>query len=470
MKIRTQFFFLVGGIVIVPILTAAGIFFIQRSMDKETYPVPDYEEIAKSSGGMLERAEWEELSEFIARRKGDLNFIVIGKDRRVIYSTTTDLATGTVVDDALLIQTIRSTSGRYRYLFDSPVLLHDKETLVIMRLDRLQNGGPPAPIVRFFSLMLYVLAALFAFSAAMSVLIARSIYRSVTVLEAGTRRIAEGELDVAVDAKGSNEITSLTASLNRMRLALKDEETRRARFIMGVSHDLKTPLALIKGYAEAIGDGMAGDPESLEKSVEIIGSKVDQLELMIDDLIGFVKVDSGEWRKKLAPVPLGAFLSAYGKRASLDAELLGRRLECRIDLPPDLAVPMDERLALRALENLVNNALRYTASGGLIRITARAEGAEALVEIADDGPGIESGDLDRIFDPFYRGTASRREQGMGLGLSVVKGVVDSHGWRIAVASTKGAGSPFTIATPRAGGAGVGRSAGPGRAENAPPPS
>jgi signal transduction histidine kinase len=438
---------LVVGIVVVPILTALGIFVIQRSMEKATYPVPDYDEIAQSSGGMLERKEWEELADFIARRKSDLNFIVIGNGRQVIYSTTEDIATGTVVDDRRLMETIRTTSERYRYLFDSPVRLHDKETLVLMRLDRLPNGGPPGPVARFLSLMLYVLAALFVFSAVMSILIARSIYRSVTVLEAGTRRIAEGELDVAVDAKGSNEITSLTASLNRMRLALKDEETRRARFIMGVSHDLKTPLALIKGYAEAIGDGMAEDPESLDKSVEIIGSKVDQLEGMIDDLIGFVKVDTGEWRRKLESVPLAAFLAAYGKRVSADAELLDRRVDFRIDLPSELAVPMDERLVLRALENLVNNALRYTAASGRVLISARIEGERALVEIEDDGPGMGAEELTRIFDPFYRGSASRREPGMGLGLSVVKGVVDSHGWDIKVSSEKGKGSVFCISIP-----------------------
>jgi signal transduction histidine kinase len=269
----------------------------------------------------------------------------------------------------------------------------------------------------------------------------------VMTLEASTRRIAAGELDVAVDVRGSNEITSLTSSLNRMRLALKDEESRRARFIMGVSHDLKTPLALIKGYAEAIGDGMAEDPESLERSVEIIGSKVDQLEGMIDDLIGFVKVNTGEWRRKLEPVELEPFLTTYAKRVLADTELLDRRSESRITLPTDLAVPMDDRLVLRALENLVNNAVRYTAPGALVRLDARVEGSRAVIEIADDGPGMDAEELDRIFDPFYRGSASRREQGMGLGLSVVKGVVDSHGWDISVSSKKGAGSVFRISIP-----------------------
>lgn len=446
MKIRTQFFILVAGIIVVPILAALGFYGIQRALEPVTYAVPDYDEISRLSGGSLERPEWEKLAEFMSRRKLDLNIIVIGGDRRVIYSTTEDVASGTVMDDARLTEMIRATNTRYRYLFDSPVALSDPETLVLMRLDR-KEPGPPQPFLRFFEIMLFVIAAVFVFSAAMSLLIARSIYRSVTVLEATTKRIAGGELDLEVDARGSNEITSLTASLNRMRLALKDEETRRSRFIMGVSHDLKTPLALIKGYAEAIGDGMADDPESRDRSVEIIASKVDQLEGMIDDLIGFVKVNTGEWRRKLEPVVLSSFLSSYGKRVGADAELLNRRIECRIDLPSDLAVPMDDRLVLRALENLVNNALRYTSSGGLVRIGARLEGSHVVVEIADNGPGMEVEELAHIFDPFYRGSASRREQGMGLGLSVVKGVVDSHGWDISVAAEKGKGSVFRISVP-----------------------
>ena len=123
-----------------------------------------------------------------------------------------------------------------------------------------------------------------------------------------------------------------------------------------------------------------------------------------------------------------------------------------IDLPEDLSVPFDERLFTRAIENVVNNALRYTDPGGLVRVSARAEPAGAapervVIEISDDGPGIDSADLDNIFDPFYRGSASRREQGMGLGLSVVKGVLESHGWFIDVVSYPGEGSAFTITIP-----------------------
>ena len=448
MKIRTQFYVLIAGIVVVPILALFGLYIIQKLQADDTYPVPDYEEISRIAGDSLQRAEWERLSDFIARRKVDMNFIVLGGSRQIIFSTTALVEPGDILNDTGLMDMIRLTSDKSLYIFDSPVRLENKGAMVIMRIDR-DDPAPPKPFVRFVGYFLFVLAALFLFSAAMSILIARSITRSVLALEDATRRIAAGELDLSVDARGSNEITSLTASLNRMRLTLKEQESSRARFIMGVSHDLKTPLSLIKGYAEAIADGMADDPESLDRSAEIIGTKVDQLGGMIDDLIDFVKVDSGEWRRKLDRVALGPFLEAYARRVSADAELLNRRAEYSVEIPSGLVVPMDDRLVLRALENLVNNSLRYTAPGGLVRIAARMEGSRAVVEISDDGPGMEAAELSHIFEPFYRGTASRREQGMGLGLAVVKGVVDSHGWELSVSSEKGKGGSFRIEIPTA---------------------
>jgi signal transduction histidine kinase len=232
-----------------------------------------------------------------------------------------------------------------------------------------------------------------------------------------------------------------------MRLALKEEQARRSRFIMGVSHDLKTPLALIKGYTEAISDGLADDPEMMKKSLEIVGNKVNQLEEMIDDLIGFVKLNTGEWRQHLQNHAIEPLLSAFVRRITSDAELLGRRVEHRIELPASAIVPMDDRLFIRALENITMNAIRYTAEGGLIRIDARMEGRDALVSVSDNGSGISAEDLPHIFDLFYRGSSSRREDGMGLGLTVVRNVADSHGWEVSVSSEPGALTVFTLRIP-----------------------
>ena len=282
------------------------------------------------------------------------------------------------------------------------------------------------------------LAAIFAFSAVMSIRILRSITASVVSLEAATRRVAAGELDLPIAAEGSNEMASLARSLNRMREELKEDQARRARFIMGISHDLKTPLALVKGYAEALEEELGDPGPEAAAHLGIIQDKTDQLEGMIDDLIDFERVDTGEWRSGLSEVDLGPFLTVLVKRLSADAELLGRFVSSSILLPSPALVRMDERLVSRALENLVYNALRYSGEGGRVDISARLVRAPRRpsyeIEIADDGAGIAVEDLPHIFEPFYRGSSSRREQGMGLGLSIVKTVVESHGWEIEVGS------------------------------------
>ena len=302
---------------------------------------------------------------------------------------------------------------------------------------------------------LLVLAAILAFAAAMCILIVRSITGSVLSLEAATKRVAAGELDLPISVEGSNEFASLSRSLDILRIEIKEDQARRARFIMGISHDLKTPLALVKGYAEALEVELGADSDPNARAhLGIIQSKADQLEGMIDDLIDFERVGSGEWSRGLVDLDLGGFLRAFAKRVEADAILLEREVRSAIDLPGGSIVRMDERLATRALENLVNNALRYTSAGDNICISARAEGGGAyILSVADEGPGIPSEDLAHIFEPFYRGSSSRREEGMGLGLSIVKTIVESHGWTIEVrpgideaGSQKGVA--FVIAIPR----------------------
>lgn len=447
MKIRTQFYVLIAGIVFVPSLVTAGLWAIQRRSVPELQTVPGYAEVVKETGvSGLDPEAWQRVSDFISHRPASMDFIVADPSGRILFSTIRDFPAGATMDGATLQNYIRATSDTHLYQIDSPVRVDQGGILVVTRITRVRRH-PPDPIERWLPGLALFLTVLFVLSAVGSLLIARSITRSVTVLEEATRRIASGELDLAVAARGSNEITSLTASLNSMRLALKEEESRRARFIMGVTHDLKTPLALIKGYAEAIGDGLAEEPEERDRYVGIIASKVDQLDGMVDDLIDFVRVDTGEWRRNLERRPLAPFLRAFARRLEADALLLRRRSESSIDVGDDVFVSFDQRLLTRALENLANNALRYTEEGGVVRIGASRNGPTASIEISDDGPGMEAEELSRIFDPFYRGSSSRREQGMGLGLSVVKGIVDSHGWEIEVRSRPGTGSRFVVTIP-----------------------
>jgi signal transduction histidine kinase len=168
---------------------------------------------------------------------------------------------------------------------------------------------------------------------------------------------------------------------------------------------------------------------------------------MIEDLIDFERVNTGEWSHGLASVDLATFLRVFSKRIEADAPLFDRKVFCTIALPQPSYIYMDERLVTRALENLVNNALRYTSSGGRIDIAAKAKGGNYIVSIIDDGPGIAPQDLPHIFELFYRGSSSRNEPGMGLGLSIVKTVVESHGWAIEVLPGRDRGAAFVLTIP-----------------------
>jgi signal transduction histidine kinase len=228
---------------------------------------------------------------------------------------------------------------------------------------------------------------------------------------------------------------------------------------------------------------------------------------MIDDLIDVVRLDSGEWRSHLKPHALAPILAAFAKRFAADGALLGRTITGTIAVSDDVVVPLDSRMFTRMLENITGNALRYTDAGGTIDFSAAlvtknttgsvghtmtdtrpsvghtmidtrpsvghtmidtrtgvshgmtdtrngvghtvtdTTGSVVVITVTDDGCGIAEADLPYIFDTFYRGTNSRREEGKGFGLSIVKSVADSYGWTVDVTSALGAGAAFTIRIP-----------------------
>jgi signal transduction histidine kinase len=448
MKIKHQFNLLVGGIILVPVLTIVLQFLFWRLQLAESYPViPVYEKLSPMFRSTMNNREWKTIRAFVLRLRPNTDIVLFREDMTVIYSSIEGFLAGKQMKIEKIYSLLQKGNPRYGYTFESPPWLREGRIFLLLRNDReARPAFPPSSLI--IRSLLFVIFGLFSFVLVMSLLITRSFTQSVLILEDTTRRIAAGELDLNVEVskteflRKNNEITSLAASLNRMRLALKEEEQRRSRFIMGISHDLKTPLTLIKGHAEAIEDGMTTGAAQ-GRSLKIIIRRADQLEGMIDDLVNFVRMDTGAWRLRLSKVKLRDFLAAYGRWISDGSALLKRRVEWTLDLPEELSVPMDEGLVTRALENLMSNALRYTPEGGLVWFRAKTETSggkdRIIIEVEDNGPGIAEKDLPYVFDTFYRGDNSRRQQGMGLGLSVVKGVIDSHGWELTVESPAGAG-------------------------------
>lgn len=296
------------------------------------------------------------------------------------------------------------------------------------------------------------LAILETFAIFLTITISNTISKSISMLEQNTKLITGGELDVKFETPknkhSDNEITNLTENLEKMRVALKENEERKNRFIMGISHDLRTPIAVIKGYTEAISDGMISSPEEIKKSLSIVETKTTQLEDMIETLISFVKLNNTDWLKQLEPQKIKPFLEEFAKTSEATGTIFKRKTTTNISINDDTMIKFDRGFFQRALENLFSNAIRYTKDGDEIIISAIEDKDKIEISIADRGVGIEKEDKLRIFDLFFRGTNSRREEGLGIGLSVVKNIVDTHGWKIEVESEKNEGSKFIITIPK----------------------
>ena len=301
----------------------------------------------------------------------------------------------------------------------------------------------------------YGLATIIVIGVLMVWWLAHTLRGSLTELQRASRRIAAGDLDFQLRTEGRDEVAAVARSFDRMRRALIEERRklhaereRRRSFLMAVSHDLRTPLTSIKGYLEALQDGIARDRGAELRYLRIARDRADLLESRINDLNELLRMETGEWRMQRDPRQLTAVLGGLAADYREDALLLGRRFQTAIDLPDSLVVDADWGLFTRVTDNLMANALHYTGNGDRIRFAALQRNGHVQISVQDSGPGIPAEQLEHVFDPFYRGDAARREPGSGLGLSVARSIVQAHGWHISAANAgNGDGACFTIVIP-----------------------
>ncbi len=443
-------------IVIIPLVSFCSLPLYHYISLPERHLLKSYKQIRKLNAiSDFDENDWEFLREQLEAIPPNVQTLVY-YDYSVLISDIPELKMGTKLSPMELFEFIRNTSRDYDYQFQSPRNFqrtprgeHPFKFIIVSR------SRVPDAHIRPTGFYIIIFSLIFIFETSCLVLIirlSRTISSSITILEESTEKIAQGELNTKIEApqkgRNSNEITYLAQNLEKMRISLKDSQDKNTKFIMGISHDLRTPVALIKGYTEAITDGVAGDFDSVKKSLSIIHTKAEQLENMINDLINYVKLNNTDWRQKLEKVPIEPFLSEFAQSAIYTAEVYNRNITKDIQVSSQTMIPMDKNLFQRALENLLSNALRYTKDGDSIFITAIESEQDIKISVQDTGFGISDEDLEHIYDLFYRGSNSRREQGMGIGLSVVKTIVDTHGWTISVKSKLQQGTSFVISIPK----------------------
>jgi two-component system phosphate regulon sensor histidine kinase PhoR len=232
---------------------------------------------------------------------------------------------------------------------------------------------------------------------------------------------------------------------------LRRLERIRHDFVANVSHEFKTPLTAIQGFAETLLSGALEDPRNNRRFLEIIRDHATRLAVLTDDLLKLARIEAGKLEVQFGPVQLTEVIERCAETAQLKANR--KQITLEIEVPPNLpAVHGDASLLRDVVQNLLDNAIQYTPEGGRVRVSASAGPREAVVTVDDTGMGIPLAEQERIFERFYRVDVARSREagGTGLGLSIAKHIVEAHGGRLWVESEVGRGSKFSFSVSLAG--------------------
>jgi two-component system sensor histidine kinase BaeS len=260
-----------------------------------------------------------------------------------------------------------------------------------------------------------------------------------------SRRVAAGDMTARVPDVGDPDLDQVASAFNDMASELAAARDREREFILGVGHDLRTPLTTIGGYAEALETGELSD-EELERVGSVLGVQSRQLGRLIDDLSTLARLEQAEFSLREETVDVGAQVAEVVEGFTRRADELGVNLEVVSD--PGILIDTDPDRLGQIAQNLVENALRHTPEAGSVTVSVRAGEDDVQVEVADSGIGIGEDDLPHVFDRHFVGRQrSVHKEGTGLGLSIVKGLVDRMGGSVSASSRPGKGTTITVSLP-----------------------
>jgi signal transduction histidine kinase len=339
----------------------------------------------------------------------------------------------------------------------APVVLADKEEgIVAVPLD-----PPPLNIaMRGLAPTLATVAAglLVAGTAIGALLVFRPTHRRLQALQAAVGAVGSGSVGIRAPETGGDEVTALARSFNGMAgqleqrtLALETADRARRQLVADVSHELTTPLAAIRGYVETLSmPDIQLDAQTRARYLRIVGEETDRLEHIVADLLDMARLEGGGGTLAIDEVPVAQLFERVTHRHERMLQQKTITL-ATVQTPDDLTIRADPNRIEQVLQNLVANAVRHTPEGGRVAVTAAAaEGGMRLV-VEDTGPGIPPEHIDRVFDRFYKVDVSRTgtalPSGSGLGLSIVRAIVERHGGTITAANIPEGGARFEIFLP-----------------------
>ncbi len=338
-----------------------------------------------------------------------------------------------------------------RYQKGEPIKVDGQEVgRLFLSRDFARPGGPATLFLsRVNRAFIYGALGAAVVAVLLGILLARSMTRPLKELTEATRAVAHGDLARQVPVRSRDELGELAASFNQMNAELARSRDLRRQMTADIAHDLRTPLSVILGHSEALSEGVL--PPKTE-TFNVIHDEAQRLNRLVDDLRILSLAEAGELPLTKRPVLPKTLLERAANAHAPWAERQDISLELEVEetLPAVVADP--DRMA-QVLDNLLNNAIRYTPAGGRVILAAKSSQDCVRLVVQDSGPGIPEEELPNIFERFYKGDKSRQrldEGGTGLGLAIAKSIVEAHGGQISAESQPGQGVTFNIDLPTSG--------------------
>jgi signal transduction histidine kinase len=287
-----------------------------------------------------------------------------------------------------------------------------------------------------------VLLSVLLIASTLAWVVAGRVLAPLRLLADTARSISESDLTRRIPVTGRDEIAELARTFNAMLDRLEAAFASQRSFVSDASHELRTPITIVRGHLELLGD----DPGERRETVALVTDELDRMSRFVDDLLVLAKAERDDFLR-VADVELGALTDELLEKA----QGLGQR-DWRLESRGEAVIVADRQRLTQAMMGLAQNAVQHTDDGEPIWLGTDANHREVRLWVRDEGPGIAADDQERIFDRFARTSASRRRsEGAGLGLAIVRAIAEAHGGRVRLSSRPGAGASFVLVIPVDGG-------------------
>lgn len=337
-------------------------------------------------------------------------------------------------------------------LFTIAFLAIGKVMIIMRQTDGVEDVTRLMPRNLFSALWVAIFLIMLCIAFFLTRWIGKGVFNPINELEIGMKQIAEGNFDFSIQTDMGGEIGELYKNYEDMRLRLKENaeeglqnEAQNRELITNISHDLKTPITAIKGYVEGIMDGVADSPEKMDKYIKTIYNKANDMDRLINELTTYSKIDSNRIPYTFLRLDVAEYFNDCIEEVGLDLESKGIELNYSNLVEQGTRIIADPEQLKRVINNIISNSVKYMdkeKEKGIIDIRILDEIDSIRVEIEDNGRGIASKDLAKVFERFYRTDASRNSAkgGSGIGLSIVKKIIEDHGGYIWATSKEGEGT------------------------------